>query len=141
MNTNQLFLAALGEAKKLMNEDGEDLRKQALAYLLAADLQHRTNVQSWLMMLVNPTEDDELPLQERYDAALQMALAQRDQGQISQLIAHVAEMDWDVGIESDLLEATFEVVEGEYQEMLNAIDRQPATDWSVIEKLNRLVEE
>ena len=141
MNTNELFLAALVEARTLMSVEGEELRKQALAYLLAADLQHRTNVQAWLMMLVNPTEDDELPLQERYDAALQMALAQRDQGQLAQLIAHIAEMDWDVGIESDLLEATFEVVEGEYRDMLNAIDRQPATDWSVIEKLNRLVEE
>ena len=140
MKPSELF-AALEQAKQLSDQNGEDLRKQALAYLLAADIQHRSNVQAWLMLLVNPVEKEPLSLQERYNAALQMAVAQRDQGQITQLIANVLDMEWDVATEPDLVDATYEIMQDEYQDWFQEPENRPATDWSLIEKLNRLVDD
>ena len=124
-----------------MNQDGEELRKQALAFLLAADIQHRANLQAWMMMLVDPTESQKLSLQERYDAALQMAVAQRDQGQIAQLITNLCDLDFDVSTDPDFLDSTFLVVQQEMLDFAEEEERRPATDWSVIEKFNRLVDE
>ena len=76
MSQDEFFLEALAQAKTLLKQDGEDLRKQALAFLLAADIQHRSNAQLWLMRLA----EDELSSEERYEAGLQLAVAHQDQG-------------------------------------------------------------
>ena len=103
--------------------------------------QHRANLQAWMMILVDPTESQKLTLQERYDAALQMAVAQRDQGQIAQLITNLCDLDFDVSTDADLLDSTFLAVQQEMLDIAEEEERRPATDWSVIEKLNRLVDE
>ncbi len=137
VDPNEFFMAALEEAKSLMDQDGEDLRKQALACLLAADIQHRSNAHAWLMMILKQQESTATE-EERYDAALQFSIVQRDQGQISFLINSLIEMDFDVATDEKLLEASYELVKEELRQELNSFSGK---DWSVIDRLNRLMDD
>ena len=136
MSQDEFFLEALAQAKTLLKQDGEDLRKQALAFLLAADIQHRSNAQLWLMRLA----EDELSSEQRYEAGLQMAVAHQDQGQIAWMIEKLADMDFEVDTDEVCLKMTAELIESQLKEEFEVA--QPLTgDQSLIQRLNRLIDD
>lgn len=136
MSQDEFFLEALAQAKTLLKQDGEDLRKQALAFLLAADIQHRSNAQLWLMRLA----EDELSSEERYEAGLQLAVAHQDQGQIAWMIEKLADMDFEVDTDEVCLKMTAELIESQLKEEFEVA--QPLTgDQSLIQRLNRLIDD
>ena len=69
-----------------------------------------------------------------------MDVAQRDQGQISQIVTNLLDLDFDVSTALELLDSTFLLVQQEMQDFADEEEKQPATDWSVVEKLSRLVD-
>ena len=136
MSQDEFFLEALAQAKTLLKQDGEDLRKQALAFLLAADIQHRSNAQLWLMRLA----EDELSSEERYEAGLQLAVAHQDQGQIAWMVEKLADMDFEVDTDEVCLKMTAELIESQLKEEFEVA--QPLTgDQSLIQRLNRLIDD
>ena len=124
----------MAQAKTLLKQDGENLRKQALAFLSAADIQHRSNAQLWLMRLA----EDELSSEERYEAGLQLAVAHQDQSQIAWMIEKLADMDFDVDTDEVCLKMTAELIESQLKEEFE--EQEPLTgDPSLIQRLNRLI--
>ena len=76
--------------------------------------------------------------EERYDAALQFSVVQRDQGQISQLVDALTALEFDVDVHPQLLEATYVLVQEELREELNTFSSK---DWSAVDRLNRLMDD
>ena len=136
MSQDEFFLDALAQAKTLLKQDGEDLRKQALAFLLAADIQHKSNAQLWLMRLA----ENELSSEERYEAGLQLAVAHQDQCQIAWMIEKLADMDFEVDTDEVCLKMTAELIEAQLKEQFE--EQEPLTgDQSLIQRLNRLIDD
>lgn len=136
MSQDEFFLDALAQAKTLLKQDGEDLRKQALAFLLAADIQHKSNAQLWLMRLA----EDELSSEQRYEAGLQLAVAHQDQGQIAWMIEKLADMDFEVDTDEVCLKMTADLIESQLKEEFEKA--KPLTgDQSLIQRLNRLIDD
>ena len=135
MTENELFKEAFEQAEQHLNTPGEDLRKQALALLLAADIQHRANIQAWLAVIVK--NHDGLDTEERYDDVLHLMASQRDQGQISMLIENLLDLDFEVSLEPGITALTYRLVGEEIEDEIQQMETENRYS-DTITKLNRL---
>jgi phage gp37-like protein len=136
MSESELFLQVLDAAEEYLDTPGEDLRKQALALLIAANAQHRANVEAWLAVLTSDRSEPR-SVEDRFDDALHLLVAQRDAGQLEMLIEWILGMDFDVALEPRLTRSTFKLLRQEAQASLDQENSKSNSE--IIERLNRLM--